>query len=170
MKKLLFLVILLIFMGCSNTQIDKNKKNDIGLCVKYLNNWELEKLETKILEIDLYDKKLADELKKDLLVRKQNQKDLEKLLEKIKFSIEVQQIDDIEVYFENTLKNRELLKFLKENDFSSYNIVVGKAKFYKNTATNVIGLIYLDQVEYLSVKYRLKENNWRIEGWKAKEF
>lgn len=170
MKKLLFLVVVLIFMGCSNTQINKNQKDDIEICNQYLNNWELEKLDHKILEIGSYNKKLADKLKEDLLVREQNKESLEKLLEKIKISIKTQRVSDIEEYFDNTLENRELIKFLKQNDFSSWKIIIGKAKFYKDTATNVVGLIYLDQVEYLSVKYRLKKNNWRIEGWKVKEF
>lgn len=170
MKKLLFLVIVLIFMGCSNTQINKNQKNDIAISKQYLDNWKLSDLEYKIQEIHTYNKELADELNKDLLAKNQAKKDLETLLNKIEVSIKTHRIDRIEKDFANTIKNRELIKILKENDFSYYKIIIGKPKFYKNTASNVIGLVYLDQVMYLSVEYKLKESKWRIEGWRVENF
>ncbi len=79
MKKLLFLVVVLIFMGCSNTQINKNQKNDIAISKQYLDNWKLSDLEYKIQEIHTYNKELADELNKDLLAKNQAKKDLETL-------------------------------------------------------------------------------------------
>lgn len=170
MKKLLFLVIVLIFMGCSNTQINKNQKNDIAICNQYLDNWELSDLEHKIQEIHLYNKELADELNRDLLVKKQYKKDLEVLLNRVEASIKSHRIDKIEKDFEDTIRNRELIKILKENDFSYHKIIIGKPKFYKNTASNIIGLMYLDQVMYLSVEYKVKEINWRIERWRVENF
>ena len=169
MKKLLFLVVLLVFMGCSSTQINKNQKKDIAICKQYYDNWELDKLNIKIHEIKTYDIKLATDLAKSLEERKNQKKELEILLQNMKQSIKLGHINEIEKNFQDTIANRELMKYLKENNSLAFDIIIGKIKFYKETAKNMIGLVYLDQVIYLSVDYKLLKNNWRIKRWKLTE-
>ncbi len=169
MKKTLFLVVLLILMGCSGTQIEKNQKQDVAICQEYYNNWEIEKLNSKILEIKSYNKELATKLEKVALKRQQDKKAFEDNLRDIRFFIESGDIVNVKESFVDTVANRELLKFLKENNFGELRIVIGKTKFYKETASNLIGIIYSDQVVYILVDYELVDNNWRVKRWKLKE-
>lgn len=169
MKKTLFLVVLLIFMGCSSTQIEKNQKQEMATYQEYYDNWEIEKLNSKILEIKSYDKELATKLEKASLKRQQDKKEFEKNLNDIRFFIESGDISRVKESFVDTIANRELLKFLKENNFGGLKIVIGETKFYKETASNLIGIICSDQVVYILVDYELVDNNWRVKRWKLKE-
>lgn len=66
------------------------------------------------------------------------------------------------------LKNSVLKKEIQTVDFSQINILTSKPVFNKNTAENVVALIYGTHTLYLNVEYLLKNGEWKILNFKER--
>ncbi|NME35476.1 MULTISPECIES: hypothetical protein [Fusobacterium] len=161
MKKISFLIIFLLFIGCSNVQ-NKNtdKINNLKICEKYCDNWELEKLESELQKIQ--NKDLEKKFKECLEEKKFYKKELDNFLRTLTISIKNNQILEIEDRFENNISNRKIIDILKNSNFSGVNIVFSKPKFYKKTAKNKVAFLFLEEVIYLSLEYEIIDGEWRI--------
>lgn len=161
MKKILFLIMFLLFIGCSNIRNrDTENINNLRICEKYCDNWELDKLESELQKIQ--NKDLVKKFEKCLEEKILYKKELDNFLQKIIISIKNNQISEIEDKFQNSISNKKIIKILKNSDFSEVNIIFSKPEFYKKTAKNKVAFIFLEEVIYLSIDYKIINGEWRI--------
>lgn len=161
MKKILFIIIFLLFVSCSNIQNKNiNKVNELKICEKYCDNWELEKLELELQKIQ--DKNLKEKFEKCLKDKKNYKNELDNFLKTLIISIKNNNILEIEGRFQNNILNKKILQILKNSDFSRVNIIFTKPEFYKKTAKNKAAFLFLEEVIYLSLEYEIIDGEWRI--------
>lgn len=160
-NKIIILLTLLLFISCSNL-----KSNEKSAEKKYeilLNSWELEKLNTLLESNSNSDEIKIVEKYKILLQSKLKEKsDLEKMIENLKFDLKSNNFNDLEMYFDDNFVNRKIISEIRKIDFSELKIISSKPKFYKNTASNVVAIIFMEQVEYFQFNYKLSNKKWSI--------
>lgn len=93
----------------------------------------------------------------------QNKENIYTFFNKIKYSIEKNDIENIENDFSDSLYNRKFIEFLKKNNFSNSKIIFGRVEFKNNRASNVLGLVFLEEVVYLHGDYKFEKGKWRVE-------
>lgn len=160
-NKIIILLTLLLFISCSNlknTEINTEKKYEI-----LLNNWELNEL-SLLLDSNINSEKNEITMKyRNLLQeRLKSKKDLENMIEILKSQLKSNNLENIEMYFNDSFVNRKIISELKKIDFSEIRIMTSKPEFYKNTATNKVAVIFKDEVEYFQFNYKLSNKKWSI--------
>ena len=160
-KTIMVLLTVFLFISCSSTkkiEINSEKQYEI-----LLNNWELEKLDLTLKDSENFQDKEVLKKYKNLLQEKIKEKSaLEEMMKKIKIQLENNDFEGIELYFDDSFINRKILSELKKTDFSQMKIVYGKPEFYKDSAKNIVAVIYMDNVEYFQFNYKLKNKKWSI--------
>lgn len=131
-SKILILALAVLFVSCSDLKMRELERKNITSNQLLLENRNKQKQDLT---------KLIKNLKKDL--RNNNSRELDK-------------------YFEDNYRNRKILSEIKKIDFSQVNIVNTELKFHKNSASNIIAFIFIDEVKYFSFKYSLKNDVWKI--------
>ena len=84
------------------------------------------------------------------------------MIEELKNKLQLNDMESIEQYFEDTFANRKILSELNNIDFSQIKIVYTQPTFYKNSAKNKIAFIFIDEVRYFQFTYKLSNKNWKI--------
>lgn len=98
-----------------------------------------------------------------LLEQKREQEiELKKLVEKLKYDLKSNDFDDLDNLFSNSFTNRKILAEIRKIDFSKIQIMSTELKFHRNNATNIIAFIFMDEVRYFQVRYKLKNGAWKI--------
>ena len=94
MKKMIFVLLALVFVSCSNIQRENNQFK--GQYQYFYDNWELEKLNFEIKKIEIKDKEKANIYKKYWLERSQDKKTMINFLEELKNDLENNDINQVE--------------------------------------------------------------------------
>jgi hypothetical protein len=73
------------------------------------------------------------------------------------------QYEELEKYFLPTFKNKIVLNYLKQYDFSKINIIVSEPSFEKNgRAKNVMIMNYASESMYFNITWKFVDNEWKI--------
>lgn len=164
MKKIITaLLTALLFISCSNIN---TKTNEINTEKKYetlLNDWKLDELDLLLNSFENSDENRIIEKYKILLQeRREDKSALEEMIKKLKNQLESNNFENIELFFNDSFVNRQILSQLKNVDFSKMRIVYTEPEFFKNSAKNIAAVIYTDNVEYFQFSYRLSNKRWSI--------
>jgi predicted nuclease of restriction endonuclease-like (RecB) superfamily len=170
----------LFIIGCSNfsyvennSQVVTRKLNknfdESKLKNKYKNlydNWELDtlKFELETDEQNIGVNKVIETYKHLLSKKIKNYENLQVLIETIKKDLEDENIDELQSFFVSSPKNFYFKKKLNTISLEEVNIFVNEPKLYKHSATNIIGLNYLDRTEYFDISYVFKNSVWKIKS------
>ncbi|MDR3258215.1 MAG: hypothetical protein LBT51_01195 [Fusobacteriaceae bacterium] len=179
-KFFIIMLFSLFIIGCSNfsyvennSQVVTRKLNknfdESKLKNKYKNlydNWELDtlKFELETDEQNIGVNKVIETYKHLLSKKIKNYENLQVLIETIKKDLEDENIDELQSFFVSSPKNFYFKKKLNTISLEEVNIFVNEPKLYKHSATNIIGLNYLDRTEYFDISYVFKNSVWKIKS------
>lgn len=90
------------------------------------------------------------------------------LIESIKDELKDGEFDILDSTLASGMKNSMLKKELATVDFSQINIMTSKPVFNKNTARNVVALVFGSNTLYFNVEYLLKNGEWKILNFKER--
>lgn len=162
MKKIIItLLTILLFVSCSN--IKTKETNNEKKYETLLNNWKLNELSLLLNSPENSDENRIIEKYKILLQERIEEKSaLKIMLEDLKNQLESNNFDNVELYFNDSFVNRKILSELKKIDFSQMKIMYTEPEFYKNSAKNIVAIIFADNVQYFQFSYRLSNKRWNI--------
>lgn len=160
-NKIIVLLTILLFISCSgvNTrEVNTEKRYEI-----LLDNWKLDELNILLSDSAESDENRITAKYKILLQERIKEKsDLENMIETLKTQLKSNNFENIEMFFNDSFKNRKILSELENIDFSQMRILTTEPEFYKNTASNIAGIIFNDEVEYFRFYYKLSNKKWSI--------
>lgn len=87
---------------------------------------------------------------------------LENQIEDLKFSLKSNNFQEIEPFLESSLKNQVILQEIKKIDFTNISLFSSPLEFENSFANNTLGVSSQGNTLYLDLKYRLKNNVWKI--------
>ena len=88
--------------------------------------------------------------------------ELDNFVENFKENLKFNNFIELRSFFGNSLRNRKILSEIENIDFSQIKIVNTKPKIHKNTATNILAFIFMDEVKYFRFTYTFKKGEWEI--------
>lgn len=173
-KCLIILLFALFVQGCSNitrqdtiTHQNIPQANKNLLTKKYKNlyeQWNLTELENELnTDKEMYKtNSVIDKYESLLSERKEQKRQLEKLLEEIRQELEGGNTSTLEKSLDISIGKNVLMRELKNMSFQGINLFRGDFSFSKDTAKNTIGLNEGVNTLYLDVSYALKNSKWKI--------
>jgi hypothetical protein len=90
-------------------------------------------------------------------------------IEELKESLGENNLENIEYFFEDGIKERFLISQLREMNLSDIKIFYSQPEFQNDKGKNVVGLSLYDSMLYLDMVYQLKKGQWKVIDVNQKE-
>ena len=166
-RKIFIWIISIFFLtGCSNISNKNFDGNREKIYRNLYENWQIEKLETELLNEG--NKDLVLKYRGLIIEQQRDKKSLEMLINEIKQELSNGNTKKLKETLDPSLKNIFVGNEIEKVDFSKIKIFINKPKFFKNTANNMIAFIVEDRTIYFDVYFSLKSGEWKITKFKER--
>lgn len=165
-KIFIWIVSIFFLTGCSNISNKNFDGNREKIYRNLYENWQIEKLETELLNEG--NKDLVLKYRGLIIEQQRDKKSLEMLINEIKQELSNGNTKKLKETLDPSLKNIFVGNEIEKVDFSKIKIFINKPKFFKNSANNVIAFIVEDRTIYFDVYFSLKSGEWKITKFKER--
>ena len=165
-KIFIWIVSIFFLTGCSNISNKNFDGNREKIYRNLYENWQIEKLETELLNEG--NKDLVLKYRGLIIEQQRDKKSLEMLINEIKQELSNGNTKKLKETLDPSLKNIFVGNEIEKVDFSKIKIFINKPKFFKNSANNVIAFIIEDRTIYFDVYFSLKSGEWKITKFKER--
>ena len=165
-KIFIWIVSIFFLTGCSNISNKNFDGNREKIYRNLYENWQIEKLETELLNEG--NKDLVLKYRGLIIEQQRDKKSLEMLINEIKQELSNGNTKKLKETLDPSLKNIFVGNEIEKVDFSKIKIFINKPKFFKNTANNMIAFIVEDRTIYFDVYFSLKSGEWKITKFKER--
>jgi hypothetical protein len=90
-------------------------------------------------------------------------------IEELKDSLVTNNLDNIENFFEDGIKERALINQIRKMNLSEVKVFYSEPEFQDNQGKNVVGLSLYDSMLYLDMVYQFKQGQWKVIDVNQKE-
>lgn len=165
-KIFIWIVSIFFLTGCSNISNKNFDGNREKIYRNLYENWQIEKLETELLNEG--NKDLVLKYRGLIIEQQRDKKSLEMLINEIKQELSNGNTKKLKETLDPSLKNIFVGNEIEKVDFSKIKIFINKPKFFKNSANNMIAFIVEDRTIYFDVYFSLKSGEWKITKFKER--
>ena len=142
-KIFIWIVSIFFLTGCSNISNKNFDGNREKIYRNLYENWQIEKLETELLNEG--NKDLVLKYRGLIIEQQRDKKSLEMLINEIKQELSNGNTKKLKETLDPSLKNIFVGNEIEKVDFSKIKIFINKPKFFKNSANNMIAFIVEDR-------------------------
>lgn len=165
-KIFIWIVSIFFLTGCSNISNKNFDGNREKIYRNLYENWQIEKLETELLNEG--NKDLVLKYRGLIIEQQRDKKSLEMLINEIKQELSNGNTKKLKETLDPSLKNIFVGNEIEKVDFSKIKIFINKPKFFKNSANNMIAFIVEDRTIYFNIYFSLKNSQWKITEFKER--
>lgn len=165
-KIFIWIVSIFFLTGCSNISNKNFDGNREKIYRNLYENWQIEKLETELLNEG--NKDLVLKYRGLIIEQQRDKKSLEMLINEIKQELSNGNTKKLKETLDPSLKNIFVGNEIEKVDFSKIKIFINKPKFFKNIANNMIAFIVEDRTIYFNIYFSLKNDQWKITEFKER--
>lgn len=165
-KIFIWIVSIFFLTGCSNISNKNFDGNREKIYRNLYKNWQIEKLETELLNEG--NKDLVLKYRGLIIEQQRDKKSLEMLIDEIKQELSNGNTKKLKETLDPSLKNIFVGNEIEKVDFSKIKIFINKPKFFKNSANNMIAFIVEDRTIYFNIYFSLKNGQWKITEFKER--